>query len=380
MRKIFTLLLLLCLIRANGQEAGSAQNDNKTTLGGYGQIDLNAPIGEEWTNNAELDVHRIVLMFGHRFSERVSFVTEVEFEHVKEVYIEQAYLDYRLNSWMTFRGGLVLIPMGIINLNHESATFNSVERPIIDNKLIPTTWREIGAGFTGKFLDLGIAYQFYIVNGFKSYDEGGLLGGGSGLRSGRQKGAESIMRFPNLAFRTEYFGIENLELGFSLYTGKTQSALYDGLPDDAAQQSLADSSVVGIFMLGLDARYTRGPLQLRFQLYNTSISNTTEYNAFTGRDLGSGLFGYYFEAAYDVLNHCEKSEAELFPFLRYTAYNLHASTEGIDANPGYEAQAITAGLSFKPSPGAAFKIGYQWLKNGKDEDENLIQAGVAFNF
>jgi hypothetical protein len=34
----------------------------------------------------------MVMLFGYQFSEKVQYISEVEFEHVKEVYIEQAFL------------------------------------------------------------------------------------------------------------------------------------------------------------------------------------------------------------------------------------------------------------------------------------------------
>ncbi|MDC6479081.1 hypothetical protein PQZ08_04385, partial [Flavobacteriaceae bacterium] len=57
------------------------------TLGGYGEVLYNKPENL----NAEIDIQRLVLLFGYKFDERVQFVTEIEFEHVKEVYVEQAF-------------------------------------------------------------------------------------------------------------------------------------------------------------------------------------------------------------------------------------------------------------------------------------------------
>ena len=59
------------------------------TLGGYAQIDYNQPEGD----NGKLDVHRLVVLMGYKFNDKVQFVTEIEYEHVKEVYIEQAFLN-----------------------------------------------------------------------------------------------------------------------------------------------------------------------------------------------------------------------------------------------------------------------------------------------
>jgi len=132
------------------------------TVGGYAQVDYNQPEGQ----NGELDVHRMVLLLGYKFNDKVQFVTEIEYEHVKEVYIEQAFLQYSLNDRVNLRGGLMLVPMGLINEYHEPTTFNGVERPNVDKSIVPTTWREIGIGVTGKFDEISLRYQAYIFNGF----------------------------------------------------------------------------------------------------------------------------------------------------------------------------------------------------------------------
>ena len=48
------------------------------TVGGYGEITYNQPEAD----NGELDVQRLVLLFGYKFNERVQFVTEIEIKHV----------------------------------------------------------------------------------------------------------------------------------------------------------------------------------------------------------------------------------------------------------------------------------------------------------
>ena len=231
------------------------QEESKLTLGGYGQVDYNQLLDNSTHNNGGLDVHRLVLMFGYKFNERTQFITEIEFEHVKEVYVEQAFLQYEILPWLKLRGGLMLIPMGIVNEYHEPSTFNGVERPNLDKYIVPSTWREIGAGFTGTFPSAALSYQLYLVNGFKGYNDGPTLDGSNGFRKGRQKGAESIIHAPNLAFKVNYFGVSGLQLGLSAYTGKTQSSLFNGLDkSDDLLLAAADSSVVGLSMLGLDAR------------------------------------------------------------------------------------------------------------------------------
>jgi hypothetical protein len=325
----------------------------------------------------------MVLMFGYKFNDKTQFVSEVEFEHVKEVYVEQAFLQYEILPWLKFRGGLMLIPMGIINEFHEPSTFNGVERPNLDKYIVPTTWREIGAGFTGVFPAAALSYQLYLTNGFKSYDDEATLSGSNGFRKGRQKGAESFMNVPNLAFKVNYFGISGMQLGLSTYTGQTQTSLYAGIDksDDAAIAN-ADSSMVGLTMFGADARYNKGGFRLRAQVNYGWVSNSAAYNQFTGSDLGSALSGWYGELAYNVLESFDQFNSELIPFVRFEQYNTHASVaEGVTENPALNRTDLTVGLGWKMAKGAMLKLDYQRFNN-KDagEAKNQVNAGVAVWF
>ncbi len=359
------------------------QEENKLTVGGYGQIDYNQLLDNGSYNNGGLDVHRLVLMFGYKFNAKTQFITEIEVEHVKEVYVEQAFLQYEILPWLKLRGGLMLIPMGIINEYHEPSTFNGVERPNLDKYIVPTTWREIGAGFTGTFPSAALSYQIYVINGFNGYNDGANLSGSNGFRSGRQKGAKSIINSPNLAFKVNYFGVTGLQLGLSGYAGKTQSSLFGAIDkSDSQLVATADSSVVGLSMLGLDARYQLGGLQLRGQANLGLVSNSDTYNEFTGSDLGSSLGGWYLELSYDLLHKVESVESGLIPFIRYEQYNTHVSTaDPILQNPEFERSDLTIGLGWKLAAGAMFKADYQrFSKQGAGDAKNQFNAGVAVWF
>ena len=316
------------------------------TLGGYGEVLYNKPENL----NAEIDIQRLVLLFGYKFDERVQFVTEIEFEHVKEVYVEQAFVNYNLTSGLNIRAGLMLVPMGIINEFHEPTIFNGVERPSLDKYIIPTTWREIGIGLSGRLNSISARYQAYLFNGFLSHNgESGLLKGSNGLRSGRQKGAESTMSNVNFAGKFDFYGIRGLRLGLSGYHGKTQAV--DG-------QNEISGSQVGLSMLGLDGRYTLKKFSARGQYAIASLSDTDLYNELTGRDLGSKLMGYYLEAAYNVLPFTNKQR--LVGFVRYENYNTHhAVGEFISKNEAFHRKEWTLGFSYHIAPGAVYKMDYQ---------------------
>ena len=343
MKKDFLLAgLFLLSLFLNAQPKENLQNDSlppmldsaekllatngRLLIGGYGEVHYNQAFSEGVRYNGKLDVHRLVLLFGYRFSRRLQFISEIEYEHVTEVYVEEAFLQYKVNSFLNIRGGLLQIPMGIVNEYHEPTAFNGVERPLIDKYIAPTTWREIGMGVSGNILPISLRYQAYVINGLNSFNNSKILNG-NGLREGRQKGALSQLSFLNFSARVSYYGIRGLNIGLSGYFGKTQSSLFDGLikskPLAVAQ---ADSSVVGVMMWGADVRYSLKGWQLRGQFYYTQLYNTMQYNYFDMKgglpgDLGRSMAGFYLEAGYNVFRLFDKVKSELVPFLRYSAFN-----------------------------------------------------------
>jgi len=384
------LLLFMTENQSMAQEKTSNSSSNmlinpeKITIGGYGQFDYNQPIEDGIMRNGIMDVHRMVLMFGYKFDEKTSFITEIELEHVSEVFVEQAFVNYQIRPWLNLRGGLMLIPMGIINEYHEPPTFNGVERPNLDKYIVPTTWRELGIGASGKFIQSGIGYQLYIVNGFLGHDEGEAnLGGSSLFRSGRQKGAKSVFSSPNLTFRVDYTGVPGLNIGLSGYFGDSQSTMKDGI-DKTDQSMLAttDSTVVGINMLGIDARYSYKGIGFRAQLSTGSTTNTDQYNDYHGSDLGTAYLGYYGELSYNLFHSFEFTISELIPFIRYENYDTHHQVDGsLIENEAYNRTDITIGLGWKPNRGVMYKVDYQVYKTGGSSVvKNQVNAGIGIWF
>lgn len=350
-------------------------NINKgVTIGGYGEMTYNQPEN----SNGELDVQRLVLLLGYKFSDKVQFVTEIEFEHVKEVFVEQAFVNYNVADNFNVRGGLMLVPMGIVNEYHEPTTFNGTERPAVDNVIVPTTWREIGVGINGRLPNLNLGYQAYVFNGFKSSNadgEGGVSGvlkGSNGLRSGRQKGAKSTIGSPTFAAKVDFYGLPGLRLGMSGYFGKTQT-------DD--ETKAIDGSTIGIAMLGVDARYTYQRFSARGQFIYASLSDTDTYNMVTGKDLGSVLQGWYAEGAFNLLPL--RNQQKLVAFARYENYNTHADVaDNLAKNNAYNRTDITTGLSYHIAAGVVVKGDYQFRTNALSGDsvKDRLNFGIGVWF
>lgn len=339
-----------------------------TTIGGYAEVLYNQPEAR----NGEIDVQRLILLFGYKFDERVQFVTEIEFEHVKEVYIEQAFVNYSLNNSFNLRAGLMLVPMGIVNEFHEPTTFNGVERPSLDKYIVPSTWREIGMGLSGRINSVGLRYQAYLFNGFLSHDgTQGKLKGSNGLRSGRQKGAESTFDHINLSAKVDFYGIPNLRIGLSGYGGRTTAV---------DEQNAIPGSDVGVMMFGLDARYVKRRFSARGQFITASLEDTVDYNELTGRDLGSSIGGFYLETAYNLLQLSKRQRLDAF--VRYENFDTHQSVAGtLKKNLAYHRKEWTLGMSYHLSQGSVFKVDYQLKENGlADSQFGQFNMGVGVWF
>ena len=137
------------------------------SIGGYGEFRYENPKHGEPT----ADFVRGVIYAGYKFNPRVHFNSELEVEHASTelngaVSLEFAQLDFLVRPEFNVRGGVLLMPVGIINEQHEPTTYLASRRPLVEDVIIPTTWSEIGAGVFG---DIGrVSYRSYITTGMSS--------------------------------------------------------------------------------------------------------------------------------------------------------------------------------------------------------------------
>jgi len=205
---------------------------SRTTIGGYGELHYNNYDSGSGIED-QIDFHRFVLYFGHEFSDRVRFFSELELEHSLsgdgkpgEVELEQAYIDFALNDTTTAMGGLFLLPLGILNEIHEPNTFYGVERNDVENIIIPTTWWEAGAALRGES-ESGLSWWAGVHSGLSMPTSGSSA---YRVRSGRQKVAEALASDPAYTLRLKYTGIPGLELAASYqYQSDPSQVANDGL-------------------------------------------------------------------------------------------------------------------------------------------------------
>jgi len=191
--------------------AKTAQWFDKTSIGGYGELHYQNRNTEGGSHKEEVDFHRFVLFFGHEFTDKLRFFSEIELEHsvagdgkAGEIELEQAYLEYDFNENASAKAGLFIVPVGIINETHEPNTFYGVERNEVEKYIIPTTWWE--AGLAGRYrFDNGLSVDAVITSGLN-------MDNTYSIRGGRGKIAKQKANDPIIAVRGKYTGIPGVEL------------------------------------------------------------------------------------------------------------------------------------------------------------------------
>jgi len=347
---------------------------------GYMELHLNQARGQA----SQLDFHRFILLFGHTFSPRIKFWSEVEIEHAfiepgeegGEIAVEQAYLDFFMRPELNFRAGILLAPVGIINERHEPPAFHGVERPFVDTVIIPTTWFDAGFGIHGD-LGRGFSYKLY---GMAPPDASGFSAE-EGIRGGRQSGFLSVVNDLGVTGRVEYRGVRRLTLGSSLFAANTGFRFQNPNP----RLGLKLNPRLSLFEF--DGRYRWRRFELRGEFAQLWISQTKELNLALEQQLGfnpniaRSQLGYYGEAAYHVLPF--HKTLDIVPFFRFERFNTqHRMAEGFLPLPQFDRTAYTLGFSVRPNPDVALKLDYQFMRNRSDviPIPNRFNVGIGWWF
>src|SRR5258705_6155123 len=85
-----------------------------------------------------------------------------EAEEGGSVSVEFATLDFLIRDDVNARAGLMLLPVGFLNEVHEPPFYYGTHRPDVELSLLPSTWRELGAGIFGRIADQ-LSYKLYVV-------------------------------------------------------------------------------------------------------------------------------------------------------------------------------------------------------------------------
>src|SRR5439155_21747857 len=151
---------------------------------------------------------------------------------------------------LDFRAGVVHLPIGLINEQHEPTAYLGTQRPEVEQRIIPTTWGEIGAGVFGDVRD--VSYRAYVVTGLNAAH----FDSKEGIREGRQAGVEALAEDWAVVGRGDWHPLEGTMFGASLYCGNSgQRQDFSGRV--TVGEVHADSKFRG---LSLRALYARGSI------------------------------------------------------------------------------------------------------------------------
>lgn len=375
------ILVLLQPVRGKAleleSEPGGAEREKgqPTSVYGYGEMHFNSPEGG--TN--QTDFHRLVIGISHQFNSWISFHSEVDLEHgFSEPYVEYAHLDLELNPALNIRAGSILVPMGFTNEFHEPPVFLSVERSLVDNLIIPTTWPEGGAGLFGSPLP-GLHYRAYLVSGLDALGDENRAAqfckdgftAGSGLRGGRCKAAESSSEDFAVVGRIEYTNFPGLQFGLSGYRG-------------GADQGNIPGAEVVVTMWDADVQLRYAGFDLKGLYVRTTIDDVAALNAAKGltgsQSVGEEMFGWYVTLGYHLADLMPSGQ-DLVPFVRYERLDTQAKVPaGFTRDLANDQEVITAGVSYYPHERVALKGDYQTSDRGDGTNLKQFNLGIGWMF
>lgn len=354
--------------------AAPAASPEATSIFGYGEVNYNRFRDGERTSKA--DLRRFVLGFAHRFNDRLMFSSELELEHAiasaedeGEIEMEQAYLDYRFSDAVNLKGGLFLIPLGILNLTHEPPTYYGVERNEVETRIIPTTWRELGLGVHGLLGSSGVRYDAGLTTGFNS---GKLDDPNTGIRSGHQEGAQADARDLSVYGALNYQR-PGLRVGGGLFTGNT------------GQNGQANAALRGVAarltLWDLHAQYSVAGWDLQALYARGTLGDADRVNAVTaanGFAAPRSLKGWYGQAAYHAYR---RGDLDIAPFVRVERAEIRQQEDaslGVFQDPKNLERIRTVGVNFYVHPQVVIKADLQ--RYSADRSRDRLNLGLGYMF
>ena len=355
----------------NEDSLNTSNDKPRTVISGYGSISFQRDFNAQ---NGILNLDRAVLFVGHQFNRKISFFSELEIEDAKvsggdvggEVAMEQAYLKFNLSPTKYLVAGLFIPRIGLINENHLPVNFNGVERPIVEQLIIPATWREIGIGFYGRFKKAPLDYSLALVNGLNA--EG--FEHGSGLREGRFEGRNaSINSFAFTAALQYYY--KNLIVQVSGYAGGSNNL------NKRASDSLDIHSgpfSFPVYLTEADIRWSKKGFNVRALGTYIGLPDASEINKTYANNTPHSMYGAYAEVAYNLFENSHKMKGQqLNVFGRYEMLDLNASIPDKGIYDGtVKQQHILAGFSYLPISNVVIKADVRLFHTGEENPALVI--------
>jgi len=313
-------------------------------IGGYAEVQYRFERENGVTDEATFVPKRFNLFTFSPVSERTRVATELEFEDGgEEIKIELATIDFALHPSATFRGGLILSPLGRFNLAHDSPANELTDRPLVAESLLGVALTEAGMGFYGSFYPSGaarITYEAYATNGFH---DGILIGDSSGTRVPAGRGNfEDNNTKPSFVGRIGVSPTSTVEFGSSVHHGAYNAALVEGLAVDEGRRAT-------VLAADADARF--GRLEFLGEWARTHV-DVPEGMAGV---LADRQTGFYVQASVRFL----AGVLDALPGSRFTGTVRYDQVDFDARRDGDDARRLTLGVNFRPTDETVFKLDYQ---------------------
>ncbi len=318
-------------------------------IGGYTEAHFRYEREDGITEELSFEAKRFNIFIYTLVSDRVRVASELEFEEGgEEIKIEIALLDFEIHPALTFRGGVILSPLGRFNLAHDSPAHDLTDRPLVSTRIIPTTLSEAGMGFYGAFHPTAqsrVTYEVYGVNGF---DDDVLIGDPDGTRIAAGKGNfEDNNNRPAWVGRFTFSPQPAGEVGFSFHTGPYNTWDAEGLAIDEKRS-------LSIVALDWDASWKR--FEVLGECARAAIDVPPE----------SAVFQENQQGFYAQLNaHFGKGLVAALPASVFTGIVRYGSVDFDGDAEGDDHRRLTLGLNFRPEEDSVFKLDYQrnWTRD-----------------
>lgn len=435
-------------------------------VGGYGSFRFETSNLEEV--NDTFTFRRFVLTLDAPIAERLRSAVEVEFERFtqlelerttgpeagglrveqavegsdeSEISLEQGWIEYELARGLRFRGGVVLVPLGRFNINHDDNRWDLPRRPLVDRGIpvlpVKAAWPEVGAGFVGD-VDIGpgtLSYQALALNGVSldteleeiaqtRFPRRDKIEVEVELRPSRGTANLDLKNDKAFAGRFAYSLLPDYELGVSGYFGRYT-------PEFLQSEVL--------WALGADGKATFGPFEIEGEYIYTRFNDTAGVArslARVARDRASEIpgaaspnlevelelelaqlaeikHGYWVDFRYRFFPEWLRASflgrrfqsPQLIATLRWEqAFLNDLLGELTFANGGVTAleredrniNRLTLGLAYRPVPLVVFQLAYEFTRTNdgksladvtnflparaKENDASAFLFGVAFGF
>lgn len=359
--------------------AGNLLRTERVAVGGYGDFQFRMPALNERADGGGSDTFqstRFVLGIAAVLSQKqnITLNSEIEYElGAHEIDVEQAFLSWRVRPEFDFRAGIIVPPIGRFNTFHDSNLNILTLRPLINQYIVPTAYRDAGIGVRGVFRmphEMKLSYEADVVNGFQATNDDGETTPFSRIY-GQSSAAEPVSiafqatrNSKAIAGRIGFSPILGLEFGVSTYAGTF-----------TAQDDPKKSATI-VF---LDASYQRGPFVLNGEYGRSNIvgsgiaRKSAPPPAFDPNDplsiaaLGNyvaqtspGQDGFYVESGYKffrgIFKNREKFDegAYLMPVVRFESVRRDRTLSDFYLNESRS----TLGLNIAPAPSVIFKLNY----------------------